>query len=153
MSTLSFERGTAFTAGQVQLSAIVEDLVEEARTRTGPDGRRPAIADDEVARRLAAARAECAALRAITYLGVSRNRRQPQPGPEGSMLKLLFSEVEQRVYRLAMDILDPVDASGDDGDGRRWHADYLQAFSTPIAGGTSEIQRNIIGERVLGLPR
>src|SRR5699024_5073798 len=82
MSTLAFERGTAFTASQVQLASIVEDLFGAARTIPGPDGRRAAIADDEIARRLAMARAEVAALRAMTYLGVSRSAKQDTPGAE-----------------------------------------------------------------------
>ena len=57
MATLSFERGTAFTANQVRLAKIIEDLIDYARDHVGPDGRRPAIADDEIARRLARARA------------------------------------------------------------------------------------------------
>src|SRR6202041_4156775 len=52
MATLSFERGTAFTANQVRLAKIIEDLIDYARDHVGPDGRRPAIADDEIARRL-----------------------------------------------------------------------------------------------------
>ena len=55
MATLSFERGTAFTANQVRLAKVIEDLIDYARDHVGPDGRRPAIADDEIARRLASA--------------------------------------------------------------------------------------------------
>jgi alkylation response protein AidB-like acyl-CoA dehydrogenase len=154
MSTLSFERGTAFTAGQVRLARIVEDLVEVAKEHTGPDGRRPAIEDDEIRRRLAVARAEVASLRAMTYLGISRSEHDGTPGPEGSITKLYFSEVQKEIGRLAMDIL-----------GRQalrfisrwepggWSGYFLFSFSQSIGGGTSEIQRNIIGDRVLGLPR
>jgi alkylation response protein AidB-like acyl-CoA dehydrogenase len=153
MSTLSFERGTAYTASQVRLSDTVEELISLARERTGPDGRRPAIADDELAGRLATARAEVAALRAMTYAGICRNLRTDTPGPEGSMLKLYWADIAQRVARLAMDILGPdgVRANGDGPAG--WSANYLRSFAASIGGGTSEIQRNIIGDRVLGLPR
>jgi alkylation response protein AidB-like acyl-CoA dehydrogenase len=153
MSTLSFERGTAYTASQVRLSDTVEELISLARERTGPDGRRPAIADDELAGRLATARAEVAALRAMTYTGICRNLRTATPGPEGSMLKLYWADIAQRVARLAMDILGPdgVHANGDGPAG--WSANYLRSFAASIGGGTSEIQRNIIGDRVLGLPR
>jgi alkylation response protein AidB-like acyl-CoA dehydrogenase len=153
MSTLAFERGTAFTASQVQLHETVEHLVELARSLVGPDGR-PAIDDDEVARQLATARAEVAALRAMTYAGVSRNARLPVPGPEGSILKLFYAELSQRVYRLAIDILGPDGLRPvPDGTGPAWHHDYLESYSYSIGGGTSEIMRNIIGERILGLPR
>ena len=155
MSTLSFERGTAFTAQQVRLASTVEKLIDAAREHTGPDGRRPAIADDEIARRLATARAEVTALRAMTYAGVCRNMRTETPGPEGSMLKLYYAEVAKEVGRLAMDVLGPdalrfvsrwVPRGG-------WTGNYFYSFSQSIGGGTSEIQRNIIGDRVLGLPR
>ena len=155
MSTLSFERGTAFTAQQVRLATTVEKLIDAAREHVGPDGRRPAIADDEIARRLARARAEVAALRAMTYAGVCRNLRTDTPGPEGSMLKLYYAEVAKEVGRLAMDVLGPdalrfvsrwVPRGG-------WTGNYFYSFSQSIGGGTSEVQRNIIGDRVLGLPR
>jgi alkylation response protein AidB-like acyl-CoA dehydrogenase len=153
MSTLSFERGTAFTAGQVRLASIVEEIIEFARDRVGSSGR-PVIEDDEIARRLAGARAEVASLRAMTYVGISRSAQQGSPGPEGSIVKLYYSEVVKSVARLAMDILGPdgltyVSRWLPDG----WSGYFLYSFSQSIGGGTSEIQRNIIGERVLGLPR
>ncbi|MHB8463927.1 MAG: acyl-CoA dehydrogenase family protein [Acidimicrobiales bacterium] len=154
MSTLAFERGTAFTLSQVRMAKIVEDLIQEARERTGPDGRRPAIADDEMARRLGTARAEVAALRALTYAGISRSAQQGSPGPEGSIIKLYYAEIAQRVYRLAFDILG-ADALQFVSRWRAggWSGNYLYSYAISIGGGTSEIQRNIIGERVLGLPR
>ncbi|MCU1587336.1 MAG: putative acyl-CoA dehydrogenase [Frankiales bacterium] len=152
MSTLAFERGTAFTVGQVQLAIMIEQLLELARERTGPAGRRPAIADDELARRLTTVRAEIAALRAMTYASIARNAKQAQPGPEGSMIKLYYSEIRQRLLQLAVDILGPGSPEPLLG-GRSWDDEYLLGYSATIGGGTSEIQRNIIGERVLGLPR
>ena len=154
MSTLSFERGTAFTAGQVRLATTVEDLISLAADRPGRTGRGHMLDDDELGRALATARAEVAALRAITYAAISRSARQGGPGPEGSIVKLYFSELEQRVARLATDIL-----GADALRFRRqwvpegWTGRYLHSFSSTIGGGTSEIQRNIIGNRVLGLPR
>ncbi|HYO17358.1 MAG TPA: acyl-CoA dehydrogenase family protein [Dermatophilaceae bacterium] len=154
MSTLSFERGTAFMADQVELAAEVERLIEEAKVRTGPDGRRPAIQDDELARRLATARAEVDALRAMTITGISRNARTGVPGAEGSMIRLFHGELHQRVYQLALDIIgaDAFRLTPVDGEGV-WTGPYLQSFAYTIGGGTTDIQRNIVGERVLGLPR
>ena len=154
MSTLSFERGTAFMADQIELAATVERLIEEAGTRVGPDGRRPAIADEELARRLAVARAEVAALRAMTITGISRNARTGVPGPEGSIVRLFHGELHQRVYQLALDIIgaDALRLTPVDGEGV-WTGPYLQSFAYTIGGGTTDIQRNIVGERVLGLPR
>lgn len=154
MSTLSFERGTAFMADQVELAATVERLIEEARNRTGPDGKKPAIADDELARRLATARAEVSALRAMTIAGISRTARTGVPGPEGSLVRLFHGELHQRVYQLSLDIIgaDAFRLTPVDGEGV-WTGPYLQSFAYTIGGGTTDIQRNIIGERVLGLPR
>jgi alkylation response protein AidB-like acyl-CoA dehydrogenase len=154
MSTLSFERGTAFMADQIELTKVVENLIDEARTRTGPDGKRPAIEDEELARRLATCRAEVAALRAMTIAGISRNRRTALPGPEGSMIRLFHGELHQRVYRLALDIIGAEGFRLTSIDGEKvWTGPYLQSFAYTIGGGTTDIQRNIVGERVLGLPR
>jgi alkylation response protein AidB-like acyl-CoA dehydrogenase len=145
MSTLSFERGTAFTVDQVQLSSTVERLIELARDRS-------VLGDDEVAHSLARARADVAALRALTYLGISRNLRSSEPGPEGSMLKLQWADLYKRIMRLAVEILGPASLSFE-VNGDIWSELFLLSYGISIGGGTSEIQRNIIGERVLGLPR
>ncbi len=152
MSTLAFERGTAFMADQVMVAKRIEKLIELAKRVKGPDRARPAIEDDEIARRLATARAECAAVRAMTLAGISRSRRQSQPGAEGSMVRLHFALLEQRVGRLAMDLLG-TDGLVHDEDPQSWSHRYLYDFAQTIGGGTAEIQRNIIGERVLGLPK
>jgi alkylation response protein AidB-like acyl-CoA dehydrogenase len=153
MSTLSFERGTAFTVSQVQLATSVERLIEMARSRTSVDGR-AVIADEALAKRLARARADCAALRALTYLSISRNAHAASPGPEGSMLKLQDGELNKRVLRLALDVLGPRSlAIPHEEDETAWIDRQLWSYAASIGGGTSEIQRNIIAERVLGLPR
>jgi alkylation response protein AidB-like acyl-CoA dehydrogenase len=153
MSTLSFERGTAFTVNQVQLSTTVERLIDVARERTDRRGR-PLIADEEVARALARARADVAALRALTYLGVSRNARSDLPGPEGSMMKLRYGDLSKEVHRLAVEIIGPSSLAHDRRDADSYWTDrFLLSYGESIGGGTSEIQRNIIAERVLGLPR
>jgi alkylation response protein AidB-like acyl-CoA dehydrogenase len=154
MATLSFERGTAFTASQVRLAKIIEDLIDYARDHVGPDGRRPAIADDAIARRLARARASVASLRALTYTNICEAMKTETPGPRGSIVKLMYAELAKEIGKLAMDVLGPASiryTSRWDADG--WVGYYYYSFSQAIGGGTSEIQRNIVGERVLGLPR
>jgi alkylation response protein AidB-like acyl-CoA dehydrogenase len=155
MSTLSFERGTAFMAEQVTLERTVGELIDVARDVVGPDGRRPAIDDEEIARRLGRARAEVAALRAMTLAAVSRSAGQSQPGPEASMIRVLFGELEQRITKLAIDIVGPDSPAlaGKPARRRTWAHEYLWSFQATIAAGSKDIQRNIIGERVLGLPR
>jgi alkylation response protein AidB-like acyl-CoA dehydrogenase len=149
-STLSFERGTAFVSQQIELAQTVEDLIAYAGKTPNTHGPGRLIDDDEMSRDLATIRAEVTAMRALTYLIVGKSEIQG-PGPVGSMVRLYFTQLQQRVFRLAMDLLGY--------DGLReshlgsWTFYYLHSFSRTIAGGTQEIQRNIIGERVLHLPR
>jgi len=150
-ATLGFERGTAFTATQIRLSRRVEDLIAAAAEATLPNGKR-AIADDHIGYELARMRAEVRAMRAMTLANMSRLLHHPQPGPEGSMLKLYVSELSQRVNRLAMDVFGAAALERGTAGGE-WGAGFLVSHASTIGGGTSEIQRNIIGERVLGLPR
>jgi alkylation response protein AidB-like acyl-CoA dehydrogenase len=152
MSTLSFERGTALICYQVELEQTVEKLVHLARETTGPDGVRKAFAHDDIACRLGQLRAEVAALRSMTYVTISRAQRQDVPGPESTMPAVYFGELLNRAHRLALDILGPVGLARG-GVAGSWPFYYLDVFKQVIAGGTSEIRRNIIGERVLGLPR
>ncbi len=163
MATLSFERGTAFLAEQVRLTRLVDQLVAVARETPFADGSM-ALADDEIARRLALLRAEVEALRSMTYRSVSRTARTGMPSVEASLIRLFFSELQQRVLALAMEILGPDiltwDAEGSPSRASRrdagpagWVSDYLIGFASTIAAGSKDIQRNIIGDRILGLPR
>ncbi len=145
MSTLSFERGTGFIADQVKLSQEIEELLATARSSG-------AIKDDRIAGDLATMRAEVAALRAMTYRNISTVIRTGQPGPESSVIRLFTSELGQRLERMALLLAGPniLDFRYGDDD---LVADYLRGFAATIAGGTAQIQRDIIGERLLGLPK
>jgi alkylation response protein AidB-like acyl-CoA dehydrogenase len=149
MATLGFERGTAFLSEQVRLARRVEELIALAGRVPGANGRGCALDDDEIARRLARAEAEVQAMRAMTYRSVSRAARTGVPGAEASIIRLFFSELVQRIDLLAMEVLGRPAL----GEGSRWTQSYLGGLSQTIGGGTKDIQRNIIGERVLGLPR
>ncbi|HZP42673.1 MAG TPA: acyl-CoA dehydrogenase family protein [Candidatus Binatia bacterium] len=156
MATLSFERGTAFLSEQVRLARRVGALVELARRVPGPRGRARAVDDDELARRLARASAEVEAMRAMTYRSVSLAAQTGVPGAEASIIRLFFSELVQRIDVLAMDVLGAAGTrqlGGAEGTPGRWTERYLAGLSQTIGGGTKDIQRNIIGDRVLGLPR
>ena len=156
MATLSFERGTAFMSEQVRMARLLDELIELARRVPGPSGQPRAIDDDEIARRLARAKAEVEAMRAMTYRSLSLAARSGMPGPEGSMIRLFFSELIQRIEALALDIqgLPAVAAFARDGSSLEpWGERYLTGLSQTIGGGTKEIQRTLIGERALGLPR
>jgi alkylation response protein AidB-like acyl-CoA dehydrogenase len=75
-----------------------------------------------------------------------------EPGPEASVRKLLGAEHEQRVQELGLTLLGAMGATTED-DAGRWSQGFLSTRCLTIAGGTSEVQRNVIGERILGLPR
>jgi alkylation response protein AidB-like acyl-CoA dehydrogenase len=150
ISTLAFERGTASIPHLIELATLTEHLIELAKTRPGWDGR-PAIRDEAVAAELARLRADVAALRSMAYMAISRVQRSNSPGPDGSIVRLQLSLLVQRIAALSMDVLGPSGLELSDLGG--WTHEYLVAFKHTIAGGTAEIQRNIIGERMLGLPR
>ena len=145
MSTLGFERGTGFIADQVKNAIEVEELIEQARSNG-------MIRDERIADQLAEMRAEVTALRAMTYRNISEVIRHGQPGPEASVIRLFTAELGQRIERMAVMLMGEamIDfAYGDDNA----VADYLRGFASTIAGGTAQIQRDIIGERLLGLPK
>jgi alkylation response protein AidB-like acyl-CoA dehydrogenase len=152
MSTLTFERGSTAAAHAMELSQDVEDLITLARKRTGPDGRRPAIENDEIAMRLAMHRANAAAIRAMLYETASRNTQGPMASAESSLTFLLAGELTQALYDTAMEILGP-DGLEFDGDSHHWTKQFLYGRIKLIAGGTAEVRRNIIAERMLGLAR
>ncbi len=152
MSTLGFERGTAHARDQIELSLELEKLIAYAKVHPGPDGVRPAIKDDEFAGRLAMLRAEMSALRSLVYTMVSRIEKTGSPGPEGSIVRLYFAETKQRMTRLAADLLGVAAIERHRVEGLS-ALDYLNSLRFTISAGTAEIQRNIIGERILGLPR
>jgi alkylation response protein AidB-like acyl-CoA dehydrogenase len=151
MSTLSFERGTAFIADQVELAVHLQHLVELARDTRGLDDR-PLINNDDIAEKLATLRAEVTALRAMTYAAVSRNLSRPQPGPDGSLIRVFYTNVQHRLYQLAMELQGNASLQLP-RDKHDWTRSYLYSFASTIAAGAEQIQRNIIAERILGLPR
>ena len=86
----------------------------------------------------------------MTYTTASRVARGLL-GSEASITRAFVSQLQQRIRRIAVDVLGPDSIELPDVD--PWIRPYLRSYSNTIAAGTSEIQRNIIGERVLGLPR
>ena len=145
MSTLGFERGTGFIADQVKATHEIDALIVRARSRG-------LLRDSAIAGQLAQLRAEVAALRAMTYRNISEVLRTGQPGAEASVIRLFASELGQRLQRVAVVLLDEevLDFSYGNDDAV---AAYLRGFAATIAGGSSQIQRDIIGERLLGLPK
>ncbi|MFF5440808.1 acyl-CoA dehydrogenase family protein [Streptomyces achromogenes] len=141
--TLSFERGTAFAGEVVACRRVLASLARAARE----NGRW----DDPVLRRaLVRLEAEFRALWRLVQWNVSEAEASGGvPGAGGSVFKLRYSHARQELYDTAADVLG---AGALDLD-RPWVPERLSALSYTIAAGTSQIQRSIVAERILGLPR
>jgi len=153
ITTLAHERGGA--APHARLAGELRDLVSVAQ-RIERNGA-PVTQDRRYRQRLAQAFIETEVVRLVAYKQVSDIMRQGQPGPEGSYLKLLWSESDMRMKELGIELQGPYGAidRGDDHaiDDGRWQYEYLWSRAASIYAGSSEVQRNIIAQRVLGLPR
>lgn len=152
MTTLGFERvglGTVY-----QFDRLLRELVHLAASRT-LDGR-PALEHGAIRQRLAQLAVEAQALRYTQYRHVTK-RARGEPGPEASIAKLFGTELNLRMMRLALDLLGPEGLverpRGATDETGKWLRRILAARAFTIGGGTSEVQRNIIAERALGLPR
>lgn len=153
LTTLAHER--AGTTPHVRLQAE-QRLLARLAQRTPRNGGR-AAADPVVRQKVAQCAIETAVLRYTAYRNVTQVQRTGVPGPEGSVLKIFWSELEQRLKDTAIEILGPAGLlphgearAVDDGF---WFHELLWSRSATIYAGTSEVQRNIIAQRVLGLPR
>lgn len=155
MVTFSFERGTAFVSEMIAVSRATKELAALARKVT----RNSATAWDDVALRREIGRlaAELDALWALVKRNVSEAARSNQPpGLGGSVLKLAFTELNQRLSELTMQVLGRAGIARSDIGGLPLDdltEKALRSLSLTIAAGTSQIQRNIVAERMLGLPR
>jgi len=153
LTTLAYERGGS--APHVRLQNELRSLVELARRRSGNGGR--AAEDPNVRQGIAQLAIEVQIARFNAYRNVTAIRRTGIPGPEGSILKLFWSELEQRLMEAAFATLGPYGMlpAGEPRavDGGLWVRELLWTRAATIYAGTSELQRNIIAQRVLGLPR
>lgn len=145
MATLGFERATAGLGEIAEIGVLVEELIAAASKMA------PGEVGELLQYDLAKVRADAQALRALGHQVVSRAECGAIPGSEGSIVRLFQTELEKRVGRLAMELL--AQRSLDKATCPAWTHRYFFSFAQTIAGGSSEIQRNIIGERLLGLPR
>jgi alkylation response protein AidB-like acyl-CoA dehydrogenase len=156
LTTLAHERGSS--AAHARTGAKLDRLIELARRTPHPNGGgRPAAEDARIRQRLAQHLTEVAILRVSAYRNASALERTGVPGPEGSTLKLAWSELEQRIQETAVEILGLAGLvpEGDPSavDGGSWCHELLWSRAVTIYAGTSEVQRNILASRVLGLPR
>jgi alkylation response protein AidB-like acyl-CoA dehydrogenase len=146
--SLAHERAGLWVDSVSRLEQTVLGLVELAK-RTGRD------LDPVVRRRIAMAYEMTASLRALGYKGFA-SFAQGSSAPEHSFMKMATSETGKAVFELGMEICGPFGAVIDPQVGQeagRWANMFFMSFANTIAGGSSEIQRNIIAQRILGLPR
>jgi alkylation response protein AidB-like acyl-CoA dehydrogenase len=143
ITTLLHERGTLGMALATRAQITAAELAEHAR-KLGRGS------DPLVRQKIAQYTIEARALQLNGYRAVTAMRRNGIPGPEGSILKLMWSELNQRMAETAVDLAGP---AGQVGDGDGWKYQFLRSRANTIEAGTSEVLRNILAERVLGLPR
>ena len=150
LGTLMHERSTYGARLSLTFEQQFARMVELAREH-GRDG------DPVIRQRLGQLYAEIQIFRLNQWRALTRATQTGIPGPEGSFLKLFWSEMSQRLHQLAMEILGPhgmlTPESPDAPDSGEWLYGYLRSRGHTIAAGTSEIQRNIVGHNVLGLPK
>ncbi len=145
MTTLLHERATLGFALTASLEVNLRKLITLARGRADAD---PILRD-----RLAEEWIELQALRLTNYRALTQLIKTGMPGPEGSVSKLHWSEANQRLTKLALEVLGPESQLWNGDSHGYWQYQQLRSRGNTIEAGTSEILRNIIAERVLGLPR
>ena len=146
MGILQHERGPVWTfMFQRRIRRSFNELVRRTRSHPAATG----LADPLVRQKLAQSYIEVELLRLMGYRSLTHILRTGHPGPESSLEKVIGSETDQRLQEAAMGVFGP-HAVLDDGALAR---DFMYSRSETIMGGTSEIQRNVIAQRILGLPR
>ncbi len=150
IAILMNERANVGTGIYIAIKRELDALIARARQTLRLSC--PASQDPVVRQKLAQAYMELEIFRLNTNRALSRMSKEGHPGPEGSILKLCYSEQQQRMQQTAMEALGAY-AQLRDFDAGRWGYGYLRSRGATIAAGTSEILRNILAERVLGLPK
>ena len=150
-TTLAHERGTTFPFKEQVVHEVYLDQVLDLAARNG------ALDDPLVADQLVDAYVRLRILRLHNWRTMTRLGRGVEPGPESSVVKLAWTDMTQQLSDAALAVVGDAaplwgDATGNPERGR-WQRQWLWSKASSIAGGTSEIQRTIIGDRILGLPR
>jgi alkylation response protein AidB-like acyl-CoA dehydrogenase len=143
-TTLSHEHMTNFLGTQLKQAVTVERIVDRVRRRETTTS----SVHHDLRRRIAQAWVNTQLLWLHGMRGVVQLATGREPGPEGSILKVSGQEEEKRLWELAVDVLGPAGLQTD-----MWTTGFLSSRGATVGGGTSEIHRNKIAERVLGMPR
>jgi alkylation response protein AidB-like acyl-CoA dehydrogenase len=155
ISTLMHERGAFGARLHLLFKRNIDRLIELSHTIQRNGG--SAANDPLIRQKLAQCYAEVEIMRLNQLRAFSRMAATGVPGPEGSILKIFWSELNQRVQQIAQELLGPygqlLGADRHAIDHGIWSYGYLRSRGNTIEAGTSEVQRNIIGHFVLGLPR
>lgn len=155
MHTLSHERGPAAMAHQVLLRVLVDRLIAQAYRV--PRGGAPAIEHPRIRSELVRAHVAVEVLRHQTYRSAGQAQARGEPGFESSVDKVVAARTEQLVADVALEMLGSFATLGDgspwDLDLHDWHHTYLYGRAGSVYGGSAQVQRNIIAQRILGLPR
>jgi len=152
--TLRFERGTAFAQHIITLRAQIRKLVALALARRSTPG--TGWDSDAVRARVGRLEASVEALWRMTQMCVAEAERSGSPSQIGSAIKLRYSELSQEIAELALRLVGEPIVARADVDGVQTAEivrEYLWSLQYTIAAGTSQIQRNLIAERILGLPK
>ncbi len=142
LTTLMNERAGLGFALQIRLRQLLDDLI-------GIAAEKGLLEDQLYGDELAELHTRCESIRLLAWKGLTDVERYGQPGPEGSLVKWLWSDTNQRLTQLAVDIVGPEALTS----GTSWSYEFLRARGNTIEGGTTEVLKNIVAERVLGLPR
>ncbi|HEX4493351.1 MAG TPA: acyl-CoA dehydrogenase family protein [Acidimicrobiia bacterium] len=145
MTTLAYERGTVAKL-HMGLRSKVQRLLTLARETPGRDGA-PVSEDPVLRQKLARVYLEAELLKLISERAISAELHGRAMGPEGSIAKLVWSETEQHLTEVASDVLGPDALSG------AWARDRVYSRALTIAGGTTQVNKNILAQRILGMPR
>jgi alkylation response protein AidB-like acyl-CoA dehydrogenase len=154
MHTLGHERGTAALPRQVKLRTWLDRAVSLAARRELAG--RPVLEDPEVQTALARALIGIEVLRHHAYRTVGEFLSGGAVGPESSSVKLLMAEAEQQLAATVLDVLGPALLDGDPSEAAEndfWYETYLYSRAASVYGGTRQIQRDIIADRILSLPK
>jgi len=142
LTTLMNERAGLGFFLQVRLRQLLDRVIDEA-------AREGLLEDPVIADRLGELHLRTEIVRLTAYRGLTAIEKYGQPGPEGSLTKWMWSDTNQRLTQLVVDLLGPRALRADDP----WAYELLRARGNSIEGGTTEVLKNIVAERVLGLPK